>query len=330
MSQNRRRNSTELPFYRKSWVCCLVVLFVMGTASLRSAPPASTFGLMPPQEENFIQIVVAARNSSQTAENDMQRGGAKVERDRAICQVLPSVAVSDWVGTVDKVDSNSDGLGVLGIILAGGVRVETWNNLPSDLRDRTLIEPGSRLFNSASKLKPGQMIYFSGTFIRSQGRECIRESSTTLRDKIEAPAFVFRFVSISTKLPDGTPIPQPDTAATESKALNFVPPKVIHQVMPDVTALRDAGMTSPARVEVQVLVDVSGFVKEAKLLSYNGNDAVANAAITAAKQWIFQPATVGGKNVESNHKIVFKFVPELPKGKWVASATSHAYRLAPC
>jgi hypothetical protein len=74
--------------------------------------------VLPFEESEFIQVVSGARNTAIKAENDMQRGGFKAARDVSICRVLKSENVSNWVGTVRSVDSNSDGKGVLSIAIA--------------------------------------------------------------------------------------------------------------------------------------------------------------------------------------------------------------------
>lgn len=174
------------------------------TADALPAAPAAE--MLPAEEVRFIQAIATAQAESRSAENDMQRGGVKAKRDNSVCAALPSLVVSDWVGSIDKIDSNSDGKGVLAIKLADGIRVTTWNNALSDVVDSTLIEPGTKLFTDASMMKPGQRIAFSGTFIGAREGECIREQSLSLRGKIEDPEFVFRFTVISPDLPGRKPM----------------------------------------------------------------------------------------------------------------------------
>jgi len=128
----------------------------------------------------------------------MQRGGIKATRDEGICRVLASVnfRAQDWIGTVTKVDSNSDGKGVLAISISNNVRLQTWNNDLSDIEDNTLIQPRTELFQRASLLKEGQLVSFSGSFIPER-EDCIKESSMTLRGKLDDPEFVFRFASVA-------------------------------------------------------------------------------------------------------------------------------------
>jgi uncharacterized protein YecT (DUF1311 family) len=153
---------------------------------------------LPSREANFIEAVAAAQNESRAAQNDMQRGGILAERDKAICAALTSLSVSNWIGKISKVNSNSDGKGVLAIKLAEGLTVATWNNELSDTFDETLIEPGTKLFADASAMTPGQQVTFSGTFVRSKESRCVEEKSLTLRGKIDDPEFTFKFSSVTT------------------------------------------------------------------------------------------------------------------------------------
>jgi hypothetical protein len=127
----------------------------------------------------------------------MQKGGIKHRRDADICSLTQSLSVNDWVGTLQTVDANSDGKGVLKIAIAREIAVETWNNEISDGSDNTLIEPGTPLFQAASSMKPGQVVRFSGHFLSGSEGECLKEGSITLSGKLREPEFIFQFSSIS-------------------------------------------------------------------------------------------------------------------------------------
>ena len=98
--------------------------------------------------------------------------------------------------------------------------------------------------------------------------------------------------------------------APDSKAVAFIGPKVLLQVMPNTRNLTPGSITQTTRVEVEVRVDNSGHVKAAHLLNNNVKNQLGAAAVAAAKQWTFQPATLRGQRVESDHTIVFEFRPE--------------------
>jgi TonB family protein len=112
------------------------------------------------------------------------------------------------------------------------------------------------------------------------------------------------------------PAASPDTTtpapALESRPPAFGPPKPLLQVMPNTRSLAPGLITQVTRVEVAVRIDNTGRVMSARALNENGNTkaALSQAAVNAARQWTFQPATLQGEKVESEHTIVFEFRPE--------------------
>jgi TonB family protein len=82
--------------------------------------------------------------------------------------------------------------------------------------------------------------------------------------------------------------------------------------MPNTRTLAPGTISQVTRVEVAVRIDNTGHVLSAHVLNENGNGkgALSAAALAAARQWTFQPATLQGEKVESEHTIVFEFRPE--------------------
>ena len=152
---------------------------------------------IPRTEASLIQIVSTSQQESKDANNDMQKGGVKNKRDKGICGLMKSMTVNNWVGRIKKIDANSDGKGVLEIELAENIILKTWNNAFSDISDETLIDPNSKLFQTASSLTIGQTVKLSGRFIPGTGGDCIEESSMTLDGKLREPEFIFRFSNVS-------------------------------------------------------------------------------------------------------------------------------------
>lgn len=182
--------------FDKKWMFCVPLIIALGACGKSESPV-----ILPPDEARLVEIVSLAQAESKKAENDMQRGGIKAKRDEVLCRAINSLAVTNWIGTIKKVNSNSDGKGVLEILMAKDIEIKTWNNALSDLRENTLIEQGSPLFETASRMKSGQRVAFSGTFFRGSEGDCLRESSLTLRGKVQEPEFIFRFSEISASLP---------------------------------------------------------------------------------------------------------------------------------
>ncbi|EDQ6179179.1 hypothetical protein ZX71_001461 [Salmonella enterica subsp. enterica] len=146
-------------------------------------------------ESAFVDVIEKAIIKSKSAKNDMQIGGIKALRDKEICNILQVKSVSNWIGQVKKVSANSDGKGVLVLSLPSGILIKTWNNSFSDTRYNTLMEPGTEIFNRASELSVGDVVYFSGTFFEDNDN-CISESNLSLSGKVKEPEFIFRFSDI--------------------------------------------------------------------------------------------------------------------------------------
>lgn len=159
--------------------------------------PVVAGAVLPAEEQGFIRAVQQSQAAFQSAPNEMAAGGIRFQRRAAICQILPTMFVSDWAGRITTLESNSDGKGVLGISLADGISVKTWNNDISDIGDRTLIEPSSPLFAAVSQMKVGDQVLFSGTFL-SPGNDvdCVKEASVSLRGSMSEPEFLFRFTVV--------------------------------------------------------------------------------------------------------------------------------------
>lgn len=149
----------------------------------------------PEQQSKFIEVVTTAQNRAQNADNDLQKGGALSERNKAICNILRNKSVSNWNGIIKRIDSNSDGKGIFSIEIVDDVLIQTWNNSVSDFSAESLIEPSSKLFGVIANLNKGDEVSFSGSFV-SNSDTCIEEQSLTLDGKVLEPEFTFRFKNV--------------------------------------------------------------------------------------------------------------------------------------
>jgi hypothetical protein len=205
------------PIHKKWWFWLILVIAFFGifgsgggsksgssssSASSSAAPEAAKLDPIdekrPENQTRFIEAVSAAQKKSKDADNDMQRGSAKSERDKNLCALVKNMKVKDWTGTITKITSNSDGKGVVEVEIAKNITVKTWNNALSDMGDHTLIEPGTKFFDFVASLKKGTKIQFSGNFFRGGSGDCVKESSMSLRGKLEDPEFIFSFTEIGT------------------------------------------------------------------------------------------------------------------------------------
>jgi TonB family protein len=98
------------------------------------------------------------------------------------------------------------------------------------------------------------------------------------------------------------------SSGNNASEIAYVPPRPLKQVVPSPKTRNFSGLTRAAEVDVEVRIDDEGQVTEARVLNNSSDEeALKNAALSAAKDWIFEPARAHGKKVASYHRIVFHF-----------------------
>ncbi len=148
---------------------------------------------MASSEAKLIKVVQTGIDDGNAVDNDLRRGRVMKQRDKAICK-LHVVRVQNWTGTIDTLDSNGDGDGVLTVEIAAGVKLGTWNNALSDYEDHTLIK-SEKLMDKLAEMSEGDKVTFSGTFITADD-SCIANKGLTKVGKLLDPEFVFRFSDV--------------------------------------------------------------------------------------------------------------------------------------
>jgi TonB family protein len=110
----------------------------------------------------------------------------------------------------------------------------------------------------------------------------------------------------------GSQTTAPPVARTQGASVTavYVPPRPLRQVMPETQSLR-ALVYKIVEIAVEVTIDQNGRVTAARIVKSDPdvNLALAGAAISAAKQWRYEPATLRGQNIISRQTIVFQFHP---------------------
>jgi len=105
--------------------------------------------------------------------------------------------------------------------------------------------------------------------------------------------------------------PRGPNAPPSGTTLQYIPPRPLQEVWPDPKTIWPGLVTSAIQVAVQVDVDAMGRVTAAKIV--NGGQRVppplAASALSAAKQWMFEPARRGNQMIEGQHTIMFHFQP---------------------
>lgn len=114
-------------------------------------------------------------------------------------------------------------------------------------------------------------------------------------------------------LPRAPLTPQPEVRSNllPGTASAYVPPRVLKQVQPELRFVRPL-LYKSWEIEVHVNIDASGRVTDVKVPQNRTKPSqmLVSAAISAAKGWVFEPATLRGKRIPANYAIVFRFEPE--------------------
>ncbi|NCC51377.1 MAG: TM2 domain-containing protein [Spartobacteria bacterium] len=171
---------------------------VTRSAPLRPSQPLKPSVYIPEDQQDFINAIVPFIKQYQNAPNELKKSVIRAARSEAIEKVVPSCQVRNWVGTLKKLGTTSDGKAYIEIALEGtkNVTVKTWNNAFSDTTDKTLIELNSPLFIKLSDMTEGTRVSFSGIFIRGE-QDYLRESSVTEHGLMTDPEFIMSFFDVS-------------------------------------------------------------------------------------------------------------------------------------
>jgi len=156
--------------------------------------------VLPQTQSAFIQKVESFYEPYYEAPNELKKSALRKQRKDAIREIIKNKRVSNWIGTLKSMETNSEGKAAIVIRLEGAesITIKTWNNALSDIFDETLIENGSELYNAIADLSKGDKVVFSGTFA-SDERDFIREASVTERGSMTDPEFILKFSDVRIK-----------------------------------------------------------------------------------------------------------------------------------
>jgi len=127
-----------------------------------------------------------------------------------------------------------------------------------------------------------------------------------------------RLMTHSPQIPAAqTATPAPETPATQTPApfpanqqtakTATAPGSVLQQVLPDVSRSAQNTITGTLKVSVQVSVDASGNVSQAKFVSAGPSKYFADHALAASRNWKFKPPQLDGQPTTSEWILRFQF-----------------------
>lgn|SRR5208337_3548469 len=107
--------------------------------------------------------------------------------------------------------------------------------------------------------------------------------------------------------PRAAPAPAPFPDRVEPTPAANTPGSVLQQVLPQVSRSAQNTIQGHVRVSVQLSVDGSGNVSQAKLISAGPSKYFANQALTAARRWRFKPPQKDAQATASEWLLRFQF-----------------------
>jgi len=193
--------------------------------------------LLPTDEREFISTVNDFKARYEQAPNEFQKSNLRTERAAALVKVLPNLSVSDWVGEVSEMrTTHDDRWGVLSVKIGNDKSITVTTQVTNVFNNRTLIPPGSDLYNQVSHLAIGRNLTFTGTFEPGTS-DYAEEVSVTEKGAMTDPAFLFTFTSIGRGVvpPKAKSAwseePKPDSGP-KAEPIQPTPPEPIAPVVP--------------------------------------------------------------------------------------------------
>ncbi len=128
--------------------------------------------------------------------------------------------------------------------------------------------------------------------------------------KVDTPASIAK-AHRSTASPESAAA---NTRAAQSPSVDgkavetYMPPRPLKTVMLNAALFEPSLLAGVTQIEVEADIDAFGRVTTVRPLTSGENmsELVTAAAVSAAKQWVFEPARISGKTIAAKHKIVFR------------------------
>ena len=149
----------------------------------------------PQNQLSFESIVIKFTVLYKKADNELKKSAIRLERKNALQGSGIPHNITNWVGTLVDLSTNSDGKAYITIRIHPDIEIKTWNNALSDISDNTLIEQTSELYKKLMNMKKGQKVKFSGVFVLSDN-DFFKETSMTESGAMESPEFLLRFTDV--------------------------------------------------------------------------------------------------------------------------------------
>lgn len=171
------------------------------TTKSSTKPPVQTVSIGEPNQVELEKNLIVFEETFTKADGEIAK--SKVYRNQAsyLKNYLKQGNISNWEGIIDKIETTEGGdFACVYIKALNGrhITYRTWNNTLSDISDNTMIALNSKVYKQLERLKEGDQVVFSGSFIPDK-KKGFKEISLTESGFVTRPEFLILFQSISKK-----------------------------------------------------------------------------------------------------------------------------------
>lgn len=155
----------------------------------------------PDSQRQFVDLNRGCLTDYEAGVNEIQKSLAFKACNKSRTEFAAKSPIKNWLGTIDSIstDQGADVVSVRILTSINGfdITYRTVNNRLSDAGSASLITQDNPLFSALANLRVGQVVAFSGEFLRDpSGDRGVWESSLTERGSMEAPGFNLRFTAL--------------------------------------------------------------------------------------------------------------------------------------
>lgn len=148
-----------------------------------------------PSQKTFNELLTQYKSEYKDAKTDLKRASVALNHQRKIDEFLQSGYVKNWVAKVYLVQSTYDkkAARITLVYDVDGVKYE----IATGLDDKTSIPADSKLYEKAAGLFKGDIVTFSGRFVKDYGDDSYFKK---YRDDNTSPNMTFQFEDINVEV----------------------------------------------------------------------------------------------------------------------------------
>jgi hypothetical protein len=151
-------------------------------------------GRAPPAEE--LTFIKSMRPIMRQASQAGDLKALQAQRSGMMCRNLRSREVRSWLGTVDQIGTAPGGGEIFSVAVMPNVDFGTAPDGNAPDAGKTLLAPGSQIYQAAQALHPGQQVRFSGRLMAS-AEHCVQDAEPTLSSAMRNPWFLMTFTGLA-------------------------------------------------------------------------------------------------------------------------------------